>query len=127
MNAPPELWYVVETGHFLEDGVIVATGYSGKQPYRNKPEYEHLPGAGPIPRGWYIVHPGFYSQRTGPLALPLQPLGHDAKGRTAFQIHGDDKEHDASTGCIILPRVIREGLNKYCRTFRHGTVRLKVV
>ena len=118
MNTPPQLQYRVATGELIEDGVTVALGYSGKVPYRNSSLFEHIPGGGPIPRGWYVVHPAFYSQRTGPLALPLEPIGHNAKGRTAFQIHGDDKEHDASTGCIIMPRVIRQGIAKYVQTFR---------
>lgn len=118
MNEPPQLHYKVETGQLIEDGVPVALGYSGKVPYRNSSLFEHIHGAGPIPRGRYLVHPAFYSQRTGPLALPLEPIGHDAKGRTALQIHGDDKEHDASSGCIIMPRVIRQGIAKYVQTYR---------
>jgi hypothetical protein len=38
----------------------------------------------------------------------LEPVGHNALGRSLFRIHGDNAQNDASHGCVILPRNIRE-------------------
>jgi hypothetical protein len=85
-------------------------GYSGAGPYKNLPEAEGLRGAGPIPAGLYKI--GAATNTRGPLTLPLLPLGHGAAGRTNLRIHGDSaaRPGEASTGCIILPRVLREAI-----------------
>lgn len=99
---------------YLEDHernrVQLARGYSGHGTAINDPDCEGQPGRGPIPRGVWKVGDQFNSERTGPLVLPLTPVGHDAYHRSGFQIHGDNKHGDrtASTGCIILPRHIRQ-------------------
>jgi hypothetical protein len=86
-------------------------GYSGSGPYKNLPEAEHIPGAGPIPRGAYAIGPA--TSTRGPLTLPLAPVGHNARGRTLFRIHGDSAKHpgEASSGCIILARPLRAAIN----------------
>jgi hypothetical protein len=43
--------------------------------------------------------------------MALTPDGHDARGRDGFLIHGDNTRHDASTGCVILPRDIRDQIS----------------
>jgi hypothetical protein len=48
----------------------------------------------------------------GPHVMKLAPDGHDARGRSGFLIHGDNLRHDASTGCIILSRDIREQISR---------------
>ncbi|MDR1242308.1 MAG: DUF2778 domain-containing protein [Deltaproteobacteria bacterium] len=85
-------------------------GYSGAGPYKNLPEAERLRGAGPIPAGLYKI--GAATGTRGPLTLPLLPLGHDAAGRTNLRIHGDSAKRpgEASTGCIILARAMREAI-----------------
>lgn len=91
---------------------VLAIGYSGAghSPHtgRNNPDMEDQKGKGPIPRGRWIIGNAHTSSRVGPVAMHLTPVGHTAHGRTAFMIHGDDKENDASRGCIILVRRIRE-------------------
>lgn len=89
--------------------IALASGYSGAGTSINDPDSEGFGGRGPIPRGVWKVGTAFNSERTGPYAIPLTPVGHDAYHRTGFQIHGDNKHGDrsASTGCIILPRSIR--------------------
>ncbi len=42
--------------------------------------------------------------------MNLDPVGHDALGRTDFRIHGDNVNHDASHGCIILGPLIRRAI-----------------
>lgn len=89
--------------------IALARGYSGAGTSINDPDSEGFGGRGPIPRGVWKVGTAFDSERTGPWAIPLTPVGNDAYHRTGFQIHGDNKHGDrsASTGCIILPRHIR--------------------
>lgn len=96
----------------LCDRIILARGYSGNGTSINDPDSEGFGGRGPIPRGIWKVGTAFNSERTGPFALPLTPVGHDAYHRSGFQIHGDNKHGDrsASTGCIILPRLIRKAI-----------------
>jgi hypothetical protein len=86
-------------------------GYSGAGPYKNLPEAEGIANAGPIPRGAYAVGPATATR--GPLTLPLAPLGHNALGRKLFRIHGDSVKQpgEASAGCIILNRALREAIN----------------
>ena len=43
--------------------------------------------------------------------MDLTPVGHNALGRDGFLIHGDNTRHDASTGCIILPRDVRDQIS----------------
>lgn len=120
------LTYVVETGALLGLGREVS-GYSGFPPYKNDPEAEHIVARGPIPRGEYLIARPRHSKRTGPVTLDLQPIGHDAKGRTAFQIHGDraDAPGYASRGCVVLPRAAREEIGTLTRL--HSAVVLRVV
>lgn len=107
------MWkYEQATGRLLNSaGVCVATGYSGKGKSKNVPTDQHLVGVGPLPRGTYSMNAPRNSTTTGPYAIDLVP---DAKnqmfGRSAFQIHGDSIKAPgtASSGCIIMPRNIRE-------------------
>lgn len=99
---------------YLEDGdgsrAVLARGYSGHGRFRDCPEAENKPGLGPIPRGVWKVERPVHHIRLGPLAFPLNPVGHDAHHRSEFFIHGDNSRGDgsASTGCIICPRGVRE-------------------
>lgn len=101
---------------YLEDHernrITLARGYSGHGTSINDPDSEGFPGRGPIPRGVWKVGSPVNSDRTGPYILPLTPVGHDAYNRSGFQIHGDNKHGNrtASTGCIILPRHIRQAI-----------------
>jgi hypothetical protein len=105
-------WYYSQrTGQLKQSGLAVATGYSGSGVGRNNPEMQHVPNVGPIPRGEYRIEKPQNSARTGPHAMALSPMGHKALGRSAFQIHGDNRTHTASTGCIILPRDVRERIS----------------
>jgi hypothetical protein len=49
------------------------------------------------------------SPRRGPMCLRLEPVGHNAHGRSAFLVHGDSRKAPgtASEGCIILPPTVR--------------------
>lgn len=97
------MWkYDISSGQLSRNGKLVLTGYSGKKGrWRNNPETCHEVAKGPLPPGRYKIGKPFDSGKTGKGAMPLTPMGHDALGRSAFQIHGDNKAGDASTGCII--------------------------
>lgn len=100
--------YNSETGDFFKLCVKVGHGYSGFGMYRDCPDAEHLRALGPIPRGKYLIGVPHHSKKVGPVAMFLVPLGHAAHGRTALMIHGDNRDHTASRGCIILPRTVRD-------------------
>lgn len=105
----PSGWaWVQAEGALYRDGKRVAVGYSGRGEGRNNPALQHVRATGPIPAGRYRIGAPRTSARTGPFVLDLTPSGHDALGRTAFQIHGDNARGDASSGCIVLPRAVRE-------------------
>ncbi len=108
-------------GTLSRGGNVVSRGYSGKGRGKNNPNLQALQGIGPLPRGRYRIGAPRTSQRTGPYAMDLFPIDatpgdtrHDATGRSAFQIHGDSVRAPgtASSGCIILPRLVREQIWK---------------
>lgn len=111
------------TGRFtiweVEDGgstrvLYECVGYSGRiGRCRNNPSCEGLMGVGPIPAGNYHIGRPYHSPRVGPLTFPLVPIDHDAHGRSAFRIHGDSRDGDASRGCIVLGRPHREAVVHY--------------
>lgn len=108
-------------GELTQNGTFVSKGYSGKGRGKNNPALEGMVGMGPIPAGkWKIVRL-YDSESVGPYALELHAVDatpgndtHDRTGRGAFRIHGDSVKHpgDASNGCIILPRNVREKIWK---------------
>lgn len=114
--------FVSSTGELRDsDGVHVWTGYSGHGEGRDNPAMEAVPAVGPIPSGLWSIGPPHNSDHTGPFSMALTPVGHDAHGRSAFLIHGDNKTRDASHGCVIVPRPIRE------RIWNSGDHQLEVV
>lgn len=109
------LRFDIKTGIFYEDDKLVAVGYSGFGDWKNNPEAQKMKGLGPIPCGQYHIGAAYDSPNTGPMTLPLEALpGTDTFGRGDFKIHGDSRIHPgaASHGCIILPRNVREWVNK---------------
>jgi len=107
------MWtYVQKTGELLQDGSHVENGYSGLDQGKNNPSLQAVHDLGPIPTGdWTITGPPFNSPDHGPFVLHLVPAnGTNTFGRAGFLMHGDSSEHpgEASKGCIIMPRTIRE-------------------
>jgi hypothetical protein len=105
-------WVYSQAKHTLshKGKIVFKDGYSGKGKYKNKPSMQGIANKGPIPRGMYTIQSPRYSAKTGPYAMPLVPKGHNALGRTSFQIHGDkiSDPGNASTGCLILAPWIRK-------------------
>lgn len=108
------LWYYSQSNHtFSKDSdLITDDAYSGTGGGRNNPLMQNVRNVGPIPVGSYQIGAATNSHHTGPLTLPLSPLhGTNTFGRTAFRIHGDNRRHDASHGCIILSHAVRLKVN----------------
>lgn len=111
--------YSQSTGRITANGTWEGSGYSGHGIGLNNGALEAEVGLGPIPKGrWRIVSwtPGethyidHNGHDLGPIVAILEPVGHDAHGRTGFRIHGDNEamNHTASDGCIVDPRNVRQ-------------------
>ena len=105
--------YSQTTGQVTWNEQVIGMGYSGRGNGRNNPQLEHLRNTGPIPRGQYSIGPARTHPGKGPVTMSLTPIGHSARGRTAFLVHGDSRNRpgDASEGCIILPPDIRRRIS----------------
>ena len=127
----PHLTYSIE-GHALRnpegDVISDADTYSGKGQHRNKAASQDVEDFGPIPEGnWRIeeiTDPKYYENhpKLHPPVFRLIPdeatekrIGKDGMGRNpgTFLIHGNNKENDASRGCLILNKSIRIKLKDY--------------
>jgi hypothetical protein len=92
-------------------GRLMHVGYSGKGPGRNNCDMQAVRQVGPIPRGHWVMGKPYDSRKVGAYAIPLKPSeGTETFGRSAFLIHGDNRTHDASEGCIIMPRRVRNAI-----------------
>lgn len=92
------------------NGTLEGTGYSGFGIGLNNGALEAEHDLGPIPRGEYLIVEWFdHYEDKGPTVARLEPIGHNAHGRTGFLVHGDNEQmnHTASHGCIIAPRGLR--------------------
>jgi len=91
--------------------VVNTRGYAGTGAGRNNPMLESVRDVGPLPGGEYAIGPAYNSRRTGQMTLPLTPSeDNEMFGRSLFRIHGDDAEHDASTGCIVVGPEARKSI-----------------
>jgi hypothetical protein len=107
------MWtYAQKTGNLLQDGKLVATGYSGGGEGKNDPSMQAVHDVGPIPQGnWTISGPPINTAEHGPFVLTLTAnQGTNLFGRSGFLMHGDSvtAPGTASKGCIIMPRTARE-------------------
>lgn len=105
--------YDQKTGHITLRNTLVGTGYSGHGVGLDNPDLETMANVGPIPRGeWRIMRWDDVHGDKGPIVAILAPMHHDAHGRSAFLIHGDNSagNHSASHGCIIAGPEIRKAL-----------------
>lgn len=102
--------YRQSTGQLSHNGEAIGNGYSGIKEGLNNPEKESVRNVGPIPHGEWKIGDSFKHDTKGPVVMRLTPVGHTAHERTAFLIHGDNKNlnNTASNGCIILSRKLRE-------------------
>lgn len=100
--------YSQASGELTHDGTFEGTGYSGTGPGRNNPIMQAVENVGPIPQGTYQIGPSYDDPHLGPCVMHLDPInGTDTHGRSAFRIHGNNIDNDASHGCVILGPAIR--------------------
>jgi hypothetical protein len=97
-------------------GKILGTGYSGHPPNVNNPTAQDIADSGPIPAGVWTIGPAFDHPTKGPVVMSLSPhWDTEVYERSGFLIHGDSIEfagaEEASHGCIILARSVRETIN----------------
>lgn len=130
----PYFHYTQLTGELDLEETSQATwlgnGYSGKGKHRNNPMSSAIIGWGPIPKGWYTLEGPFnkyvndQGHRLGNCVFRLVPdKDNQMFKRSGFLIHGDNKNHDASEGCIVQGPSVREHV---AAIFRQGVKRLKV-
>lgn len=100
-------------GALTHNGSPVGYGYSGNGAGLNNHSMEADAGVGPIPCGhWHIDRWDAQHSDKGPCVGVLEPVGHNAHGRSEFLIHGDNSaaNHSASHGCIILGPALRHAM-----------------
>jgi hypothetical protein len=109
--------WVQPTGELIApDGRVFAIGYAGRNipggvQGRNNPAAQAVKGIGPLPCGAYTIGVPEDRSDTGKYSLPLTPADLvQMLGRASFFIHGDNPQHDASHGCIVLGRLIRTAI-----------------
>lgn len=104
--------YRIITGELFDPtGKLTGMGYSGRAEGRNNVEMQVARGVGPIPVGRYLIGQAYRHELLGPLTMNLDPIeGTDTLGRDLFRIHGDNSVHDASHGCVIMIRPVREAV-----------------
>ena len=109
--------YSQSTGTLTGPAGQVATGYSGTGAGRNAPAMQATRNIGPIPQGAYTVGTPHDTSTHGPHVMRLAPVpGTQTFGRDGFLIHGDNRRHDASQGCIILDRAARDRIGNSADT-----------
>ena len=112
----PRLIYSQKKGWIYPCCIVVLPfvyemGYSGYRKGKDNPGMQNIHDVGPIPRGFWHIGPAHDDPHTGPITMDLIPYpGTETFGRDLFRIHGDSKSDpgNASHGCIILARDIRE-------------------
>ena len=88
-------------------------GYAGRGDGRNNPDMQNVANTGPVPRGNYTIGPSIRHNTAGPATHRLTPdAGNNMENRAGFLIHGDNATNDASEGCIIMPRTVRDSLRE---------------
>lgn len=107
------MWtYSQGTGELTHDGQPVAEGYSGLDAGHNNPLMQDVPNVGPLPQGRYAIGEPYDTDTHGPHVMRLTPAdGQEMFGRAGFLIHGDNRTHTASHGCIILDRTTRNEIS----------------
>ena len=103
--------YDQSSGEIRQNGTRIGKGYAGTGSGRDNPDMEKIRYTGPIPRGEYSIGPAYSHPSLGPVVMNLDPIGHNAHGRTHFRIHGDNVSNDASEGCIILGPQVRKKIS----------------
>lgn len=97
--------WVVNGGH----ATPLAQGYAGRGAGRDNPEMQQVRNTGPLPQGRYSMRLMEHRHFVAP-AIRLTQTEGETYGRSGFWIHGDNRQGDASQGCIVLDRLSRQCL-----------------
>ncbi|PSM32210.1 tlde1 domain-containing protein [Haliangium sp. UPWRP_2] len=104
--------YHQSTGQLYHNGTLVGTGYSGSgnttSSGRNNPAMQQMHNQGPIPQGTWQIGTAYQHAQKGPTSMNLTNTSGNTFGRSAFMIHGNNAQNNASQGCIILPPTVRQ-------------------
>ena len=97
--------------------VVAGSCYSGTAGGRNNPEMNGEPNVGPTPRGWWGIGSP-QDTRLGRPSFRLSPEPGNSVFQTrrqpqSFLIHADNATSDASEGCTICEKRIRDIIAKY--------------
>lgn len=124
----PHTFEIVTGKLYDPSGAEVCKGYAGgnegKNPEAiNNPDMCNVPRTGPLPPGLYTMQEPVEHSKLGPYAIPLSPdPSNQMFNRGGFYMHGDTTPSgNASEGCIIMPRAIRE------RTYQSDDKQIRVV
>ena len=103
------MWaYDQSTSTLTHNGKFRGTGYSGAgrtlAEGRNNGAMDTATATGSVSRGRWRIGAPRTSQGLGPLVMNLEPVGHDAHGRSLFRIHGKNAANNASQLTIRPPR-----------------------
>lgn len=100
-------------------GITVVAGscYSGTGAGRNNPGMNGVEDVGPTPRGWWGIGPP-QDTRLGRPSFRLTPDPDNSVFRTprkpqSFLIHANNGANDASAGCTICEKRIRDVIARY--------------
>ena len=113
----PRWKFEIKTGRLFDPytGKVLWQGYAGgncgKDPIgKNNPDYIKVKSVGPLCPGVYTFGTPVAQSHLGPFAIPLTPdPSNEMYGRSDFYCHGDTTPSgNASEGCIILPRWVRD-------------------
>lgn len=106
--------YVQSTGQIFDgNGALWGVGYAGRGDGTNNPAKQQERGVGPLPVGLYTMGTAYDDPKKGPVVIPLIPdPANQMFNRSGFLIHGDNKDHTASRGCIIAGPVARRRIAK---------------
>lgn len=104
------MWTYSQTSGELKapDGTLVGVCYSGRGAGRNNPAYQDVIGTGPVPQGKFSISEAYETETLKHPVFRLTPhADQEMFGRMGFLIHGDNKDHNASHGCIVADHNIR--------------------
>ena len=108
------MWtYSQSSGKLSRDGILIGVGYSGLGADKDQPADQDVRDQGPIPQGQWLIGVAYDDRVLGPLAMRLTPgPGTNTFGRSEFFLHGDSltSPGNASRGCIVLDRNVREAI-----------------
>ena len=97
--------------------IVAGTCYSGTGDGRDNPAMNDVPDVGPTPRGWWDINSP-QNTRLGKPSFRLTPdpansVFQSRRTPSSFLIHANNDRNDASEGCTICEKKVRDVIAKY--------------